>query len=111
MGISKGVTFVYPYKGRLRKWVVVQAILNRWQAEVVDGRFAGRKANFDTSHIERMVHLQSLLKAEELEGAGKRESNNHRRCSWTDRAIQETAPSFHGTNSANRRYGNRVQET
>ncbi len=77
MVVEKGVTFVYPYRGKNRKWSVINEINNRFRAEIIEGRFAGRKADFDISHVERMVYLQSLIESGSLESFSRgREKTN-----------------------------------
>lgn len=95
MNLEK-LEFVYPYRNAKQKWVVKEKVRTRWLCEIVDGQFAGIKAEFDGSHIRRMVHVQKILKDLPIGKVSKKSENrSNRGRAWKDKGVQKAPTAIH----------------
>jgi hypothetical protein len=92
-----GTNFSYPYRGADRAWVVRARVEGgRLRCEIIDGRYKSSTADFDESQIRRIADIQEILSDLPVGSVGlDNESDVHRGCAWSDRAVQEAAPSLH----------------
>lgn len=91
------VNFSYPYRTLDQSWTVRERVEGgRLRCEIIEGRYKGVTADFDESQVRRIADIQEILSDLPVGSVGVgNESHVHRGYSWSDRAVQETAPSLH----------------